>query len=123
MKLKNIKRKILRPFGFDIRIHRVHKKSMRTTKLSLYKTKTGSYYLPTDAHQDIIAIEIREDRIFDKDIYDISKKYIKSNSIVLDLGSNFGQLAILFSRLVGQNGKVHAFEADDFVYEILTKKY
>lgn len=37
------------------------------------------------------------------------------------MGSNFGQMAVLFSRLVGNKGVVHAFEADDFIYSVLMK--
>jgi FkbM family methyltransferase len=97
------------------------KKSKKTNKLSLFNTKTGKYYLPTDAHQDHIANTIKKDQIFDVEIYDIAKKYIKPGTIALDVGSNFGQLAVLMSKMVGDNGAVHAYEADDFVFEILEK--
>jgi len=96
-------------------------KSYRTNRLSYYKTKTGNYYLPKDAHADNIAKAIIKNRIFEEPVYLASKNYIKPGSVVLDVGSNFGQMAILFSKLVGDSGYVHAFEADDFVFEILQK--
>lgn len=97
------------------------KKSIRTNKLSFYKTKTGNYYLPTDAHTDEIVRAIKNNLIFDQNVYEVAKKYIKPETSALDVGSNFGQMAILMSELVGKKGLVHAFEADDFVFEILKK--
>jgi len=96
-------------------------KSIRTNSLSLHETATGKYFLPTDAHQDGIANTIIKGGIFDTPIYEIAKQYIKHGTTVLDVGSNFGQMAVLFSKLVGDQGVVHAFEADDFVFHILEK--
>ena len=81
---------------------------------------TGYYYLPADAKGDWIANSIKNESIFDEYIYDIAKEHIKPHSIVLDIGSNFGQLAILMSRHVG-DGWVYAFDAEPFVYSILEK--
>jgi len=97
------------------------RQSKNTDRLNLYETATGKYYLPADAHQDIIANAIINGDIFDTDIYEVAKQYIKPGTDVLELGSNFGQMAILFSRLLKGNGTVHAFEADDFIFEILKK--
>jgi FkbM family methyltransferase len=96
-------------------------KSERTERLSLHDTCTGKYFLPADAYQDVIANTIIMGEIFDESIYETAKRYIKPGTAVLDVGSNFGQMAILFSRLVGDSGVVHAFEADDFVFRILNK--
>jgi FkbM family methyltransferase len=45
---------------------------------------------------------------------------IKSESIVIDIGSNFGQLSILFSKLY-KNIEAHSFEASKFIFNILKK--
>jgi FkbM family methyltransferase len=112
---------IIRKFGFDIVRYGNFVKSVRTKKLSLYKTKTGDYFLPTDAVNDEIAYAIKNDTVFDKEVVDCAAKYIKPGTVVLDLGCNFGQMSILFSGLVKNTGKVHAFEADSWVYKILLK--
>ena len=96
-------------------------KSERTERLSLHDTCTGKYFLPADACQDVIANAIIMGEIFDESIYETAKLYIKPGTAVLDVGSNFGQMAVLFSRLVGDSGVIHAFEADDFVFQILNK--
>ena len=117
--MKTLIRSVLSNFG--INIVRAHKKSKKTNEISLHETATGKFWLPKHAYSDCIANAIKEGRIFEEPVYEIAKKYIKPNTTVLDIGSNFGQMAILMSKLVGENGVVHAFEADDFVYSILEK--
>jgi len=123
--MKQLAKKVMRGLGFEITRLRntgavgVH--GTKTKKLSFYETKTGNYYLPTDAPMDEIAHAIKNDLIFDEEVYRVAKKYIQPGTIALDVGSNFGQMAILMSSLVGEKGIVHAFEADDWVFEILTK--
>ena len=59
--------------------------------------------------------------IYDAHIAEEAERHIKPGSTVLDLGSNFGQMAIIFSRMTGSSGTVHAFEADPFICEVLRK--
>jgi len=124
--MKQAVRKMFRNLGFDIvkinkKTSNEHQGTIRTNRLSFYKTKTGNYYLPTDALTDEIACTIKQDRIFDENVYKIAQKYIKPGTTAIDIGSNFGQFAILISALVGETGAVHAFEADDFVFEVMQK--
>jgi FkbM family methyltransferase len=93
----------------------------RTSALTYCKTETGNYYLPTDAHGDIIAAAIKGNQIYDEEIVGVAANLIKPGTAVLDVGANFGQMTILFSLLAGDSGKVYSFEADDFVFEILSK--
>jgi len=39
---------------------------------------------------------------------------LKKNDIVIDAGANVGCLSLYFSKLVGENGKIYAFEPDTF---------
>lgn len=117
---------MLHLFGVDI-VRYIPKKtqedtiSKRTERLELYKTATGDYFLPADAKGDVIAAAIKDGCIFDTPIYAIAEQFIRKDTIALDVGSNFGQMAILMSKLVGSLGLVHAFEADEFVFQILEK--
>ncbi|MBP7807784.1 MAG: FkbM family methyltransferase [Bacteroidia bacterium] len=113
--------KFLRSAGYDLVKTNTSKKTKYSTELEFFETKTGNYYLPKHAPNDIISNTIKSDKIFDHDIYDIASKYVIKGSTVLDVGSNFGQMAILFSELTGKDGTVHAFDADDFVFSILQK--
>ena len=90
-------------------------------RVRLYDTPTGSYYLPTDAPRDPVIHCIKTGAIFEPEIIETAKAYLRPGSTVLDLGANFGQMSVLFSRFVGAGGEVYSFEADPFVYELLKK--
>jgi FkbM family methyltransferase len=49
------------------------------------------------------------------------KKEIKKGDVVLDLGANIGYWTLVFARLVGNAGKVFAFEPDPANFAILKK--
>jgi len=88
--------------------------------LKKYETKTGIYYLPRFAFKDGIRKKILNNEITDQLVFNALKKYIKPNSIVLDLGANFGQMSILWSKCQS-NVEVYAFEASKYVFSILEK--
>jgi FkbM family methyltransferase len=46
---------------------------------------------------------------------------VKANDIVLDAGANCGHLSIFFSKLVGKEGRVYAFEPDTINIERINK--
>lgn len=54
-------------------------------------------------------------------VTDLVKREIKENNIVLDLGANIGYYTLLFSKLVGDKGKVFAFEPDPENFALLKK--
>ena len=51
--------------------------------------------------------------------YPIAKKYITKNSIVIDVGSSWGEEIIFLSRLAGEKGEVHCFEINPLTFEAL----
>ena len=90
-------------------------------RVQLYETSTGRYYLPTDAPQDCVISCIKSGGVWEPEIVETAKAYMRPGITVLDVGANFGQMSVLFSRFVGAGGQVHSFEADPFVYELLQK--
>ncbi|MCI0329535.1 MAG: FkbM family methyltransferase [candidate division Zixibacteria bacterium] len=52
---------------------------------------------------------------------ELIKKEIKRNYTVLDLGANIGYYSLIFARLVGNRGKVFAFEPDESNAALLEK--
>jgi FkbM family methyltransferase len=119
--MKRIIKKMFNGLGLEVTKYTPAQKSKKTKKLAFYETTTGNYYLPADAHGDGVANTIKNNQVFEKEVVNLASRYIKPGDTILDVGSNFGQMSILFSNIVGENGKVHAFDADDWVYEILTK--
>ena len=119
--VKKLIRGIVHSLGLDIVRYQRAKESIKTDRLTLYHTTTGEYYLPSDAGADIVANTIIRNQIFEEEVVNLASRYIRPGSTVLDVGANFGQMSILFSGMVGADGHVYSFEADDFVFEILKK--
>ncbi|MGC3947704.1 MAG: FkbM family methyltransferase [Chryseolinea sp.] len=113
--------KVFDRLGYRIARKPARTRSRHSTELEFHETATGKYYLPKFAVNDIVANSIVANEVFDKPIVDLASTFIMKGTTVLDVGSNFGQMAILFSRLTGPSGIVHAFDADDFIFEILKK--
>jgi FkbM family methyltransferase len=99
----------------------VEKIRLNGKTVGLFKTEMGKYYLPLDANNDIIANTIIRGKIYDESIVNCAKQFIKPNTAVLDVGANFGQMTVLFSKMLNGTGKVYAFEAGEFVFSILEK--
>jgi FkbM family methyltransferase len=91
--------------------------------LNLYDTPTGKYYLPALLKKDLVANFIKRGLIYDEDIIELIKKNIIPNSSFLDVGANYGQMSVLMSKFIENNGngKVYSFEAEPFVGEVLQK--
>ena len=121
--MKVILKRIFRLTDFTTRIWDViENRLMNLRYLKLYKTTTGKYYLPYFAKYDMIKNSIINNDIFDRKVYEVGKKFIKANTIVLDIGSNYGQLSNLYS-LSNTNVRVYSFEADPYIFKILKKMY
>ena len=99
---------------------KIRLKIFNLKKLKLYKTTTGSYYLPQFALKDLIRNEIIDNKIFDRKVYETAIKYVKDDTIVLDIGANFGQLSVLLSKCK-KDVEVYSFEASKYIFEILKK--
>jgi len=52
---------------------------------------------------------------------ELMKNQIKEGDIVIDVGANIGYFTLLFSKLVGETGKVFAFEPESRNFELLKK--
>lgn len=89
--------------------------------LSFYRTALGDVYLPTDAPDDLIAARMSRGALFEPEVIETALRFIRPGTTVLDVGSNFGQMAMAFARATGPQGRVYAFEAQARVFDILQR--
>jgi FkbM family methyltransferase len=87
--------------------------------IELVTNAAGSMFVPVFPDNDLISMAIRSGEVFDRHIIDCAAGYIGRGTAAIDIGANLGQMALQFSRLVGEGGEVFAFEADDFIHHIL----
>ena len=121
--MKQMLKSISNKLGFDVRKVNVEKAqaSSPSDKLEFYQTPLGNFYVPSGAPDDVIINCIKDGRVFEPEIVETAKRFIKKGSIVLDVGANFGQMSMLFSEMTGADGVVYSFEADDFIFDVLKK--
>jgi FkbM family methyltransferase len=123
--MRNIIRKVLNKYDYEIikQPYRGDKYPNLSNNPSEYycETSIGNFHLPFDVEKDPVTSTIVRGRYFEEDNIKLAKKYIKEGTAVLDIGANFGQMSIEFSKMVGENGKVYAFEAQNTVFDFLCK--
>ena len=123
--MRNTIRKILNKYDYEIikQPYRGDKYPNLSKNLTEYycETPIGNFYLPFDAEKDPVTSTIVRGKYFEENNINLAKKYIKEGTAVLDIGANFGQMAIEFSKMVGAKGKVYAFEAQNTVFDFLCK--
>lgn len=112
--------------GFSVKVTNLkttnrYKVNSTKPELDLFQTPTGNYYLPAALKNDVVANVIKKGLLFDEEIIEVAKQYIKPNTSFLDIGANYGQMSVVLSKQVERlgNGKVFSFEAEPYVAEIL----
>lgn len=58
---------------------------------------------------------------YENRIVRILKKVLKGNDVAIDIGAHVGFYTLLLSTLVGENGKVYAFEPNDDSFQMLKR--
>ena len=64
---------------------------------------------------------MRQGQIFEPEIVDAAARFIRRDSVLLDVGASYGQRTVEFPRRVGEGGAVYSFETQKYVFEILKK--
>lgn len=107
--------------GFD-RIVRKVRRRRETDPWATERCETphGVFFIPR-LRTDVIANTIRKGDIFEPQIVRAAERYVRPGTCVLDLGANFGQMSLVFARMVGNSGRVIAIEADEYIHGLLQK--
>lgn len=91
------------------------------TIISLFSVSLNGQTFFAHTFDRMIALFLLKLGILEKREMDLFKKTVKKGWTVLDIGANIGYPSLLFSKLVGENGKVIAFEPDKNNLEMLRK--
>ncbi len=71
--------------------------------------------------EPIITPWIKQTRIWEPELTNYLKKNLKAGQTFVDIGANMGYYTLLASKLVGDKGKVYAFEPASDSFELLLK--
>lgn len=82
-------------------------------------TPHGIFCLPEDFAGDALARAIADGTPVEPEVLDLLRQHIVAGGVVIDVGAGFGRMSALFSGLTGPAGQVMAFEADEYLCDVL----
>ena len=92
---------------------------------NLALTNLRSEYAYVNGHKMILdskdCLQLSINEIYEPAETNIIKQEIKKDDVVLDIGANIGYYTLLMADLVGNGGKVFAFEPEPYNFELLKK--
>ena len=93
-------------------------KTFPTSQYEVFHAKgQGLFYL--DAVNDVIKNELKAGRLWEPAIDKVIQRYVKTNTIALDVGAHIGTHTVTMSRAVGKGGGVFAFEPQRKIFREL----
>ena len=131
--MKRFRRRLIRPIlnmlvvaGYDVvRLPAYRARRPKGVRVDLqtsrFVTPLGSFVVPADSRNDVIAEHIIRGIVFEQEIVDACAKFIPLGGVVVDVGANLGQMSVEFSRIVGPTGSVHSFEAQPYLFPFLVE--
>ena len=99
-------------------LKQLNKKILKTIKSSSEPVFVNGFKMYLDK-QDSSGFSLETG--YEKIETQVMKDNIKKGDVVIDCGANIGYYSLLFSKLVGDSGKVFAFEPDPTNFSLLQK--
>jgi FkbM family methyltransferase len=87
--------------------------------LNRSENRNGIYY--SLKNDERIGWSLQKGLVWDGDKIDKISKYIRKDSVVIDVGANIGTHTIPYVKHVGDNGMVYSFEPQRIIHDILVK--
>lgn len=91
------------------------------TLAGVFTTETGTFLLPVENGNDPLLPCIKNNLTFDPYVIDCIRPFALEGTTVIDVGANYGQMSLQFSKMVGETGHVHSFECSEFISFFLKK--
>ena len=101
-------------------MYRVLYRRLKPSGICLFENVQG-YKMWINSDDTGIAPHIMMRGIFGEYETNIIRKIIEPGMTVIDIGANFGYFSLLLSGLVGESGKVFAFEPDPSAFKLLSR--
>jgi len=126
MVFKKIVSKIFKKSVTPLTGHGIGNNKIVSTVFNYLKSNLKSDFVEIDGNKifldenDSLCLSING--IYDEFETDIIKKEVHHGDVVMDIGANIGYFTIILAKLVGDEGKVFAFEPDPTNFELLKKK-
>ncbi len=87
--------------------------------------KLKSNYAEVNGHKMFLDVNdcmsLSLNAVFEEHETDVITRMVKKGNTVIDIGANIGYYTLIFARLVGESGKVYAFEPDPSNFSLLKK--
>jgi len=111
------------PISYIIKIRalrRVFSYIYSKSSLSFFKVKVHGLPMLFPSDSTALAL-VMASNLYERLVTSIFKKLVKPGFTVIDLGAGFGYYTLLAAKLVGNNGRVYAFEPEPIRYKFLLK--
>ena len=112
----NILRGIL-PISVKLAMSRLVTKNLKSVGLTV-QAGNGLKFVSI---RDTVFLHVLVEGYYEKSISSITSKLIHKGDIAVDIGANFGWYTMLLADSVGDDGKVHSFEPNPTMYDVLAR--
>lgn len=100
--------------------YRIQKKVFSSYNGLPVRTRLG-FDLILNPHDHILSLTVFSYGVWEPEITSFVRRIVKPGYVVVDVGANLGYFTVLFSKLVGNRGKVYAFEPEPANFMLLCK--